>query len=117
LGGDETGRGGDEKSGEKEGKKGEPISIQIDRIRIQKGSIDFEDRKMGDPPPQFRLRDLDFEIRGIQYPLASYHSPVELRGKMSGGKQESSIYVNGWIDLKTMDLETFQDSRARGGNL
>jgi len=98
---------GEEKSGEKGEKKGEPISIQVNRIRIQKGSIDFEDRKMGDPPAQIRIRDLDFEIRGIQYPLASYHSPVELKGKMEGKKQESSIDVNGWIDLKTMDLETF----------
>jgi hypothetical protein len=95
------------KSVEEEERKGESISIQIDRVRIQKGSIDFEDRKVGEPPAQIRLRDLDFEIRGIQYPLASYHSPVELKGKMKGRKQESSIYANGWIDLKTMDLETF----------
>ena len=62
---------GKEISEEEEKKKGEPIQVQIDRIRIQKGSIDFEDRKVGEPPAQIKLRDLDFEIRGIQYPLAS----------------------------------------------
>ena len=99
-------RGGKEISEEKEKGKGEPIQIQIDRIRIQKGSIDFEDRKVGEPPAQIKLRELDFEIRDIRYPLASSHSPIELKGKMKGRKQEGSIYTKGWIDLKTMDLET-----------
>ena len=34
------------------------------------------------------------------------HSPIELKGKVKGKKQEGSIYAKGWIDLKTMDLET-----------
>jgi hypothetical protein len=99
-------REGKEISEEKEKKKGEFIQIQIDRIRIQKGIIDFEDRKVGEPPAQIRLEDLDFEIRDIQYPLASSHSPIELKGKMKGQKEDGSIYVKGWIDVKTIDLDT-----------
>ena len=95
-----------ETSEEMEKKKGEPIPIQINRIRIQRGAVDFEDRKVGEPPAQFRLRDLSFEIKNIRYPLAHDHSPIELKGKVKGKKQEGSIYAKGWIDLKTMDLET-----------
>jgi hypothetical protein len=92
---------------EKEQKKSEEaVEVQIDRIRIQKGSIDFEDRKIGDPSSQMRLRDLDFEIRDIRYPLVSLHSPVELKGKMKGKAQEGSITLKGWVDAKTMDMET-----------
>jgi hypothetical protein len=96
---------GKEISDEKEKKKGEPIQIQIDRIRVQKGSIDFEDRKVGEPPEPIRLRDIDFEIKNIRYPLTSLHSPFELKGKMKGKKQDGSIDTRGWIDLKTTDLE------------
>jgi hypothetical protein len=96
----------EETSEEMEKKKGEPIPIQINRIRIQRGAVDFEDRKVGEPPAQFRLRDLSFEIKNIRYPLANHHSPIELKGKVKGKKQEGSIYTKGWIDLKTMDLET-----------
>jgi Domain of Unknown Function (DUF748) len=96
----------EETSEEGEKKKGEPIPIQIGRIRIQRGTVDFEDRKVGEPPVQIRLRDLDFEIKNIRYPLATLHSPIELKGKVKGKKQEGSIYTKGWIDLKTMDLET-----------
>jgi len=98
---------GKEASGEVREKKGEPIPIQIDRIRIQRGAIDFEDRKVGAPPAQFRLRDLDFEIKNIQYPLAPLHSLFELKGKMKGKKKEGSIDTKGWVDLTTMDLEAF----------
>ena len=103
-----TKKEGEEKEiSEKEEKKsGEAVEVQIDRIRIQKGSIDFEDRKVGDPSSQMKLRDLDFEIRDIRYPLTSLHSPVELKGKMKGKAQEGSITLKGWIDAKTMDMET-----------
>jgi len=103
-----TKKEGEEKEiSEKEGKKGgEAVEVRIDRIRIQKGTIDFEDSKVGDPPSQMKLRELDFEIGDIRYPLASLHSPVELKGKMEGRKQDGRIDAKGWIDLKTMDLET-----------
>lgn len=99
------GREGKEVSEGEGKKKGESISIQIDRIRIQRGSIDFEDGKVA-PPAHIRLRELDFEIKDIRYPLASLHSPVELKGKMEGKKQDGRIDAKGWVDLKTMDLET-----------
>jgi len=96
----------EETSEEGEKKKVEPIPIQISRVRIQRGAVDFEDRKVGDPPAQFRLRDLDFEIKNIRYPLTNDHSPIKLKGKVKGMNQEGRINMEGWIDLKTMDLET-----------
>jgi hypothetical protein len=97
--------------GEREGvsedrKKKEGIQVQIDRIRIEKGSVNFEDQKVAGPPAQFKLRDLNFEMRDIRYPLIPLHSPIELRGKMNGQIQEGSIHLKGWIDAKTMNLET-----------
>jgi hypothetical protein len=92
---------------EKEEKKsGEAVEVQVDRIRIQKGSIDFEDRKVGDPSSRMEWRELDIEIRDIRYPLVSVHSPVELNGKMKGKAQEGSIVLKGWFDAKTTDMET-----------
>jgi len=93
-------------SDEKERKAEEPVHIKIDRLRIRKGSFDFEDRKMGEPPAQIQLRELDLELKNIQYPFISTHSFIELKGKMKGRKKEGSIYTGGWIDLKNMDMET-----------
>ncbi len=92
-------------SDEKEGKAKESITIKIDRFRIRKGSVDFEDRKMGEPPAQIQLRELDLELKNIEYPFISSHSFITLKGKINGGKKEGSIYTEGWIDLKNMDME------------
>ncbi len=103
---------GKEISGRKEKKRGESVEVQIDRIRIRNGSIDFEDRKVVDPPSKMKLKELDFEISDIRYPLASLHSSVELNGKMEGRAQEGSINIRGWIDAKTMDMEISLEIRG-----
>jgi len=98
--------GGNETLRDEEAKKGKTVEVQIDRIRIKKGSVDFEDGKVGSPPYRMKWSGLDFEMNDIRYPLASFHSPVELNGKMEGKTQEGSIALKGWIDAKTMDMET-----------
>ena len=98
--------GGKETVKEEETKKGEAVEIQIGRIRIQEGSIDFEDGKVGDPPCRMKWRGLDFEMKDVRYPLASFHSPVELNAKMEGITHAGSIALKGWIDAKTMEMET-----------
>jgi len=93
-------------SDDQEREEKESISIKIDRFQMQKGSIDFEDMKMGDPPEQIKLRELDLDIKDFQYPITSAHSPIELKGKIKGKTKEGNIYTKGWIDFKTMDMET-----------
>jgi len=101
----EKGREGKEVPEEEKKKEKEPLQVRINRIRIQKGSIDFDDGKVT-PPAHIKLRELDFEIKDIRYPLTSLHSPIALKGKMEGTTQEGRLDAKGWIDLKTMDLET-----------
>jgi hypothetical protein len=102
----------EEKSGEAPGKEekkeGEAISIKINRLRIKKGSIDFDDMKAGETPGQIRLREVDLEIKDIEYPIVSSRSPIELKGKMKGQAKTGAgeIVARGWVDLKTSDLET-----------
>jgi hypothetical protein len=95
----------EEISPKKEGEKEEPIHIRIDRLRINRGSVDLEDRKVGDPSGEIKIRDLDLDVKDIQIPIISVHSPIEFRGKFVGKTKEGSIYLKGWIDLKTMDME------------
>jgi len=93
-------------SEDQKGEEREPVHMKIDKFRIRKGSVDFEDRKMGEPPAQIQLRELDLELKNIQYPFISSHSPVELKGKIIGRNKDGNIYSKGWLDLKTIDMET-----------
>ena len=97
---------GEGKEVSEEKKREEPVQVQIDRIRIRQGSFAFEDRKVGEPPAQIKLRDIDFEMGEIEYPITSVRSPVRFEAKMDGKGQGGSIEIKGWIDAKTMDMET-----------
>jgi hypothetical protein len=87
-------------------KRGEAIQVQVNRIRIEKGSIDFEDRKVGDPPAKIELRDINFEMRNTEYPITSVHSPIQLKARVKGKGQEGNVEIKGWIDGKSMEMET-----------
>jgi hypothetical protein len=95
-----------EASEKRKGKGEEAVQVKIDRIQIRKGSIDFEDLKTDGSPGQIRLRELNLDIKDIQHPIVSTHSPIELKGKMKGKTKQGDVYAKGWIDPKTMDLET-----------
>jgi len=92
-------------SDDREKKAKESALVKIDRFRILKGSVDFEDRKMAEPPAQIQLRELDLELKDIQYPFISSHSFIELKGRIKGRKKEGDIHTEGWIDLQTTDME------------
>jgi Domain of Unknown Function (DUF748) len=106
---------GPEKKGEEgkglpddaERKEKEPVSVRIDQLRIEKGVLDFEDRKPGEPPAQIHLREIDLKMKEVQYPFQSTHSPIELNGKIQGKTaRDGDLHTKGWIDLKTTDMET-----------
>jgi hypothetical protein len=93
----------EEPPGDQEQKEREHVFPKIDRLRIQMGSVDFEDWKPGEPPAQLKLSEIDLEMREIQYPFHSTRSPIELRGKTG---KDGEILTKGWINLKTTDMET-----------
>ena len=97
---------GKEISDEKERKGKESILVKIDLFRIRKGSVDFEDMKPEGAPAEIRLRELDLELKNVQYPFISSRSSIELKGKIKGRKRKGNIDTKGWIDLKNMDMET-----------
>lgn len=103
LGQKETGEKAPVGKGKREEKS---FQVQVDLFRIEKGEIDFEDRKTEGPPAKFILKDLDVEMRDIHYPVVSVQSPIEFKGKMKGKARDGSLEMKGWINLSTTDMET-----------
>jgi len=96
-----------EPPGDQVQKERERVFLKIDRLRIQKGSVDFEDWKPGEPPAQLKLNEIDLEMKEIQYPFHSTRSPIDLKGRLKGKtKKDGEILTKGWINLKTTDMET-----------
>ncbi len=90
-----------------EEKKGEDkFAIGIDRIRVEKGSFDFENQKYGRGQSPIQFKQVSFRVENIHYPIVSALSPFDLRGKMVGRTREGKIEAKGSIDLLTGDTET-----------
>jgi hypothetical protein len=79
--------------------------IRIHRFRIVKGSFEFEDRKIEGPPVRTVMKEVDLDVKQIQYPMISARSAIELRGKMKGNGKDGEIQATGWIDFKTLDMD------------
>lgn len=107
---EKEGRGGDFPKEKKE----KSLLLKIDQIRVLNGSIDFEDRKIGDPPSQISLRELDIKIEGIEFPFVPIPFRFKLDGKMRGAEREGSIKIEGWLNPKTVEFESFLTAREIG---
>ena len=97
----ETAGGEKKKTGE-----GKAFQVRIDQVRIQEAAVDFEDRKVDEPPAEIHLRKVNLEVGDIHYPFASVRSPVTLMGKMKGPTKEGEIELKGWINFDSLDMDT-----------
>ncbi len=108
----ETAGGETKKTGE-----GKAFQVRIDRIRIQEAAVDFEDRKVEEPPAEIHLRKVDLEVRDIHYPFASARSPVTTERKDEGPHKGRGDRGEGVDQLQQpRHGHTFQGSRDRAEN-
>ncbi len=96
---------GEASSHQRREKERETLLISIDRLRIEKGSIDFEDRKAGEPFGRIRWREMEIDLKKMEYPTISSRSPFESKGKILGPGKTGEMVVHGWFDIHTADVD------------
>ena len=94
----------DKTPGKKE-REAKPFQIRVDRLRIRDGRVDIEDRKVSGPPALIQLREVNFDLEKIEFPLTSARSPLDFQGKLKGPKKDGTIASKGWINLRTTDMD------------
>ena len=95
-----------DKNPDKKEREAKPFHIKMGRLRIQDGRVDIEDRKVSGPPALIRLREVNFDLEKIDFPLTSARSPLDFEGKLKGPKRDGTLTAKGWINLKTTDMDT-----------
>ncbi len=99
------GKGGDEEGFKGEKKVGETIPVKIDRLLIAQGSVAFEDRNVDETPAKISLKEIELIMERMEFPSGSVHSFLELKGNIIGKGRTGSVWIKGWVNLKTSDLE------------
>jgi len=95
-----------DKNPDKKEREAKPFHIKMGRLRIRDGRVDIEDRKVSGAPALIQLREVNFDLEKIEFPLTSARSPLDSQGKLKGPKKDGAIASKGWINLKTMDMDT-----------
>jgi hypothetical protein len=94
-----------DKTSDKKEREAKPFQIKMDRLRIRDGRVDIEDRKVSGSPALIQLREVNFDLEKIEFPLASVRSPLDFQGKLKGPKKDGAIASKGWINLKSTDMD------------
>jgi len=94
-----------DKTPDKKEREAKPFQIRVDRLRIRDGRVDIEDRKVSGPPALIQLREVNFDLEKIEFPLTSARSPLDFQGKLKGPKKDGAIASEGWINFRTTDMD------------
>jgi len=86
-------------------REGDSFQLEIDRLQILKGTLDFEDEKTGGIPAHLELKEMNVIMRDLRYPFIAGPSLVEFKGKVKGQEKEGTVQMKGWINFETFDME------------
>jgi hypothetical protein len=76
--------------------------IEISRIELKNGSVDFYDATVSRPPYRTRIEEIDALIKDVAAPAADKTS-FELTGIVKGVKRDGSAKVTGWVGPSAID--------------
>ncbi len=92
--------------GEQKREDSSPLhQISIGRFVINKGSIDYSDRKVFQLPHLTRIRDIEFEIDNIYMPFIDRTSTFKAEASILGNNSTANLKTSGKINLKTLDTD------------
>jgi hypothetical protein len=102
-----------DKTPDKKEREAKPFQIKMDRLRIRDGRVDIEDRKVSGPPALIQLREVNFDLEKIEFPLMSARSPLDFQGKLKGPKKDGAIASKGWMNLSKPRTWTRRSTSVR----
>lgn len=95
------------KKGSKEAGEEQPIPpIVIKKIKINEGSLDYLDKKVSGKPVLIRLRNIEFELKDITFPLNDTFSNYKTSATIPGNLSTGILKGKGKIKLKTKDTDS-----------
>lgn len=79
--------------------------VSIGKFIINKGALDYSDGKVSPMPHLTRIRDIEFQIDGLDMPFIDRMSNFSIEASVPGIYSSGYFRGNGQINLKTQDMK------------
>ncbi len=79
------------------------VPINIGRIELSSGTIEFFDATLRPAPVKLRLEQINAHLDKLQLPELKGQSPIMLDGILKGVRQDGKIAISGSIELATKE--------------
>ena len=80
--------------------------VELNKIVVVKGSVDYLDRKSPRVPVMTRMRDITMEMRNLTVPFTNDLTRYTFRAVIPEGRSTASVKSEGAIRFATMDAES-----------
>lgn len=79
--------------------------VSIKRLIVHNGSIDYMDGKVSNPPFLIRVRNLEFKMDNIGFPLTDSLSSFDINAEIPGPQKTGGVNAGGKINPKNKDFQ------------
>src|SRR6201991_314048 len=82
-----------------------PAEKLIDQIRFERGTFDFYDQMVSQPPYKVSVTDANATVDHIQLPDLAEPTSVAVTGSIKGPEHTGTVGFNGWIKIANKDSQ------------
>ncbi|WP_233235677.1 DUF748 domain-containing protein [Bordetella sp. LUAb4] len=80
-------------------------AVNIDKLELRNGHLDFYDATVATPPYRVPLEELNADIGPIHQPAADQHTQLHAQGQMVGKNRRGKMELEGWVALPSHDAD------------
>jgi hypothetical protein len=90
-------------------------NVQIGRIELRNGAVEFFDASVRQPAHKLRLEQLHVGIDDLQVPALAGRTKIELDGTIKGVQRDGKLMIDGWAEIADRNSEL--TNKLRGVDL
>ena len=79
-------------------------SINIEKIILKNGSVDFIDTSLGKKTVKVQLEKIDIALGRIELPDLTGQTSVDVKGTVKGNQRDGTLSIKGAVELGTYEL-------------
>ncbi len=92
-----------------------PFEVEIGKVDLRGGRVEFFDASVKQPAHRMRLEQLEASVEHLQVPSLAGRTGVKIDGTVKGVRRDGRLAVSGWLELAARNSQL--NSRLAGVDL